>query len=777
MLYSALATLAGISVFLAFMPVGDWWFAMAPLVGLLFVPGKACRFIAIAVTGFLWCGWSLHVLLAQQLPRELENRDLQVEGTIRGLPESLAAGRLRFVFDIDCYRDGGVCHALPLKTRLNWYRNIGEVHPGERWQLRVRLKRPRGFANPGGFDYERWLLAAGIRATGYVRHAGLNRRLDASAAVTIHSVRERLANGLAGRLAGDSLAAALLPALGVGDRSRMTHVQWDVLRTTGTGHLLAISGLHVGLVASLLFGLVRYTWAGAGLCRYWPARHAAALASIVAALGYSLLSGFQVPAQRALVMITVFMLSGFVSRKPSPWQTWSLALWLVMWLDPLSVLTPGFWLSFGAVAAILYLGVGHQGGGSKWYRISRLQLLLPLALLVPGWVWFQQISVVAPLVNLLAIPWTGLLVVPPLLAGLVSLLLWPAAATVFLKLAAISSGLLWQGLEWFSRWPGNLLHLPAITFPGAIILVAGVTAVLATRALPVRLAGLLLLLSVMLAPAPRPESGNVWLTVLDVGQGLSAVVQTRRHVLVFDAGPAFRSGFDTGKAVVAPYLRWLGYNFLDRLMISHADNDHAGGAAAIRTMFHTGRIDSGETDKLGERLDPGTRRDDGADDLYPCRAGQHWEWDRVRFEILSPAGLDESGNNASCVLRVTARDGRSILLPGDIERRVERRLLQQAAQKLPASVLLAPHHGSRTSSSRAFIAAVNPELVIFSTGYLNRFGFPRPDISERYRKQGAVQLNTADEGGIQVQIDADRPLSVSRYRRLRHFGALTGPAR
>ena len=764
MLYSALATLAGISVFLVFMPLDGWWFAAAPLVGLLFVPRKSCRFIAIAVAGFLWCGWCLHALLAQQLPRALENRDLQVEGAIQGLPETRAGGRLRFVFDIDCYRDAGGCHALPLKVRLNWYRDAAEVHPGERWQLRVRLKRPHGFANPGGFDYERWLLAAGIRATGYVRNKGNNRRISGPSAVTIHTTREWLAGGLSNRLADHPVATALLRALGVGDRSRMTDAQWDVLRTTGTGHLLAISGLHVGLVAGLLFGLVRYTWARAGLCRYWPARHAAAIASIVAALGYAVLSGFQVPAQRALVMITLFMLSGFAAQKPSPWQTWSLALWLVMWLDPLSVLTPGFWLSFGAVAAILYLSVGHQGGQSKWYSIGRLQLLLPLALLVPGWVWFRQVSVVAPLANLLAIPWTGLLVVPPLLAGLVSLLLWPAAATVFLGMAAISVGLLWQGLEWFSRWPGSLLYLPAITPQGVTLLVAGVTAVLASRALPVRLTGLLLLLPVMLAPATRPENGNVWLTVLDVGQGLSAVIQTQRHVLVFDAGPSFRSGFDTGEAVVTPYLHWLDYNFLDRLIISHADNDHAGGAVAIRAMFHNGRIDSGEADKLEFT------------DVHRCRAGQHWEWDRVQFEILSPAGEGESGNNASCVLRVTARDGRSILLPGDIERRVERRLLQQVAHKLPASVLLAPHHGSRTSSSAEFVSAVDPELVIFSTGYLNRFGFPRSDVSERYRQQGAVQLNTANEGSIQVHIDADHPLFISRYRRLRHFGAVAGSA-
>ncbi|TCK18370.1 competence protein ComEC [Thiogranum longum] len=762
MLYSALAMLAGISVFLTFMPVEGWWFA-APLAMFLFVPLKPCRLVGIAMAGFLWCGWSLQLLLVQQLPTGLENRDLLVEGVIKGMPEAMPAGRLRFLFEIDCYHDATGCHRLPLTARLNWYRNTAELHPGERWQLRVRLKRPHGFANPGGFDYERWLLSAGVRATGYIRSNAGNRRIGNSPGATVQHLREWLAGELSTRLAGNPMTA-VLRALGVGDRSQMTSTQWDVLSATGTGHLLAISGLHVGLVASLVFGLVRYSWAWSGLSYFWPARHAAALASILAALGYSLLSGFQVPAQRALIMITVFMLSGFASQKLAPWHTWSLALILVMLLEPLSVLTPGLWLSFGAVAAILYLSVGHQDSRSKWRGIGRLQFLLPVALLVPGWVWFQQVSLVAPLVNLLAIPWTGFLIVPPLLAGLSCLSLWPVAAGWFLVLAATSAGLLWRGLEWFAGWPGNLLYLPAITPLGVAALVPAVVCVLAPGTLPVRLVGLLLLMPVMFSPPQRPDTGNVWLTVLDVGQGLSAVIQTRQRVLVFDAGPSFRSGFDTGEAVVAPYLRWQGYKFIDHLVISHSDNDHAGGAPAIRAMFNTGRIYSGEADELGFR------------DVHNCQAGQHWSWDQVQFEMLSP-GVDRgSGNNASCVLRVTAQDGRSILLPGDIERRVENRLLQQIPGKLAATVLLAPHHGSLTSSSSGFVAAVKPELVIFSSGYLNRFGFPRPEVSRRYKNQGAMQLNTAEEGSIQVHIDAGRPVFISRYRRHRHFGALVGSA-
>ncbi len=767
MLYSALAVLAGTSLFVVFMPL-DGWQGAVPLLFLLVSRRRPLRLAGLCVAGFLWCGWHLDRTLQQALPRTLENHSLQVEGVIRGLPETLPGGRVRFRFEITCYYDASPgCHTLPLKTRLSWYRNAPELHTGERWRLWVRLKRPHGFANPGGFDYERWLLAAGIRATGYVRGKRHHQRLGRQSAQGVQALRGRISRQISATL-GNTPEAALLRALGVGDRSRMTPAQWQVLRTTGTSHLLAISGLHVGLVAGLVFLLAGWLWRRVGLCAVWPARHAAALVSILAAFGYALLSGYQVPAQRALIMISVFMLSGFAPQRPSPWLSWALALLLVLLVNPLSVLTPGFWLSFGAVASILYLSVGYQGHVSKWRRLFRVQLVLPVALLPLGWIWFQQLSVVAPLANLLAIPWVSFLVVPPLLVGLVCLSLWPAASAGLLALAAASVHLLWIVLAWFGAGTGNLLHLPAFTATGMLLVIAGMLCLLAPATLPLRLAGLLLLTPVVLEPSPRPAQGDVWLTVLDVGQGLSAVIQTRRRLLVFDTGPAFRSGFNAGDAVVTPYLRWLGYGFIDRLILSHADNDHAGGVIGVRAGFPIASVISGEPQAL--KFSP----------VNPCRKGQHWVWDKVRFEILSPGDdTRASGNNASCVLRVVARDGRSLLLPGDIERAVEHRLLRQSPDKLAASVLLAPHHGSLTSSSPGFVAAVRAQLVIFPTGYLNRFGFPKHRVSQRYRAAGATVLNTAEEGAIQVRLEQGRPLAISRYRQVRRFGAvrtsLSGP--
>jgi len=757
MLYATLAFLVGITVFMGFMPVSGWPGAVL-LLPLLVTPWRPLRLVAVGAAGFLWCGWQLSLLLAQQLPAPLENRDIQVEGRVQGLPEVLAGGRLRFYLQIDCYHTGGECVPLSLRARLNWYRRAPGLRAGERWSLRVRLKRPHGFANPGGFDYERWLLAAAVRATGYVRGKGDNLRIDEGPGSGVQWHREQLATMLRKQL-GDGPQAALVRALGIGDRSLMSSTQWDVLRATGTGHLLAISGLHIGLVAGLVFALARRLWSWTGLCRYWPARHAAALAGIAAASGYALVSGFQVPAQRALIMITVFMLSGFASQRPSPWRVWSLALLLVLLFDPLSVLTPGFWLSFAAVAVILYLSVGYHGHVPKWRSIGRLQLALSIALLPLGWIWFQQLSIVAPLANLLAIPWVGLVVVPPLLLGLV-LSGWPLLSGWLLHLAAGALQLLWPVLLWFASWPGSLLQLPAFSAPVLMLVVLALVCMLAPAAVPLRLIGLLLLVPATFAPSSRPAPGDVWMTVLDVGQGLSAAVQTHRHLLVFDAGPAFRSGFNTGEAVVAPYLRWQGYTFVDRMVISHGDNDHAGGAASLQANLAFGSIISGEPRATALR------------DVQACRAGQNWQWDAVRFEVLSPDGDSIRGNNASCVLRVTAQDGRSILLPGDIERRIERQLLQRVPEKLPAVVLLAPHHGSMTSSSPVFVAAVRPELVIFSTGYLNRFGFPKPAVRARYRATGAARLNTSEQGAIQVRVEAGQPLAVSRYRDMRRFGAV-----
>jgi len=705
------------------------------------------RIPAIAAAGFLWFWWNASQVLALQLPIELEGDDILVQGLITDIPTRSSGDKVRFRFAIHRYRAADQWLELDLPVRLSWYREVPELHPGERWQLLVRLKRPRGFANPGGFDYERWLFAQGIRATGYVRRSNDNQRLARTGEAWVQRYREFLSNRI-GVFAGDTPATGLLQALAVGERSGISEAQWEVLRRTGTAHLMAISGLHVGLVAGLAFLVCRKTWERLGNKERWPAPAVAAVCAIVTAGVYALLAGFQVPAQRALIMVAIWMLSILFGGKPSAWRVWSLAMWTVLLVNPLSVLSAGFWLSFGAVAWILYLTGGRHGVLPRWRRVIGMQIGLIVGLTPLLWLWFNQISVTAPLANLVAIPAVSCLVVPLVLLGTLCTPLVPAIAQWTLQLAGYALTAVWWLLEWLAALPGGLLHVPAVPLLLHAAVAVGLVLWLAPRALPSRSLGLALLLPVFCTIPERPGDGAVWLTLLDVGQGLAAVVETRKHRLLYDAGPAFRHGLNTGNAVVVPYLVSRGYHHIDRLVISHGDNDHSGGGHAVFRQVDVGRIQAGEPEQL---LWARSTR---------CQAGDRWVWDEVVFEYLAPSAGGE-GNNASCVLRVETADGQVVLLPGDIEVAVEQHLVETQREKLAADVLVAPHHGSRTSSSQVFVDAVRPRLVLFPVGYGNRFGFPKAEIAERYHRAGAVLLDSASAGAIQLRLQPHKaPLTV-----------------
>jgi competence protein ComEC len=754
MLYSALAFLAGISAFqyCSELPAAGWWWLSLGVVLTLF-PWQWLRVAGFAVAGFLWVWWQVAQITAIQLPAELEGRDVLVEGRVQGLPERLEDGRLRLHFLIEHFSTDDRWQPLPLAARLSWYRRAADIQAGERWQLLVRLKQPHGFANPGGFDYERWLFAHAVRATGYIRDSELNRRT----AIAEHYSLSRLRQWLSAHLQGLQIAQpmrALLRGLGVGDRSGMSADQWRVLQQTGTSHLLAISGLHVGLVAGLVFFIARKAWSVLGRPLRWPAPRVAALCSMFAALVYALLAGFQVPAQRALIMVCVWMLAILWQGRPQPWRVWSLALWVVLVLDPLSVLSAGFWLSFAAVALILLLTAGRCGRHSRWQRLLSVQLGLVFGLTPLLWAWFQQVSLSAPIANLIAIPWVGLLVVPMVLAGLLCLLLPVPLGNWLLSLSADLLSILWWLLEQLAALPATLWQSPAVSGVWMLLLALGVVGVLLPRPLALAPLSLLLMLAVVRLEPERPDSGDLWLSLLDVGQGLAVVVETRHHVLVYDAGPAFPSGFSSGEAVVAPFLVWRGYRHIDRLVISHADNDHIGGARALFQRLDVLATQSGEPGAI-----------DWSRSSW-CRSGHRWSWDGVGFEYLAPFAREE-GNNGSCVQRVEAADGRVALLPGDIERRVELQLLGQRYRQLAADILVAPHHGSRTSSSVEFVEAVQPDYVLFPVGYRNRFGFPAAEVVQRYRAVGARTLDSADSGAIQLRVEAGRPLQAVAYRQRR----------
>jgi competence protein ComEC len=752
MLYSALAFLAGVCA-LQLCPelpaLSSWW--LGACVAVAFTPAAWLRGAAVAAAGFLWACWHASQVASLYLPEDLEGRDVRVQGVVQGLPERLGDDRLRLRFLIEKVSTGKQWRTLQLPVRLSWYRQSGAVHAGERWQLLVRLKRPRGFSNPGGFDYERWLFARGIRATGYVRNSGLNRLTAPAAQYSLARLRQRLSSHLQ-HLQVSPPMRALLRGLGVGDRSGMSADQWRVLQHTGTSHLLAISGLHVGLVAGLAFFLGAKVWSALVAVQRWPAQRVASLCAMSAALFYALLSGFQVPAQRALVMVSMFMLANLWGGKPEPWRVWAAALWVILLLDPLSVLTAGFWLSFAAVALILLLTAGYTGKCSRWRRLLRVQIGLFFGLTPLLWAWFQQISLSAPLANLVAIPWVGLVVVPVLMAGVICLPFSPTLADWLLGVSAHLLSVLWWLLERLADLPVALWQTPPATGLWMLVFALGVAAALLPRALSLMPLSLLLVTAVFKLQAERPGHGEVWFTLLDVGQGLAAVLETRNHVLVYDSGPAFAGGFNTGEAVIVPFLIKRGYRHVNRLIISHADKDHIGGAQTVFERLNVLSVQSGEAGAIDWAR------------ASACRSGYHWLWDGVHFEYLAPYER-EQGNNSSCVLRVETADGRLLLLPGDIEGKIEQWLVRQHLQRLAADVLVAPHHGSRTSSSAEFVQAVKPDYVLFPVGYRNRFGFPRPEVVARYRAIGAALFDTAGSGAIQLRVGAGESLRIVAQRR------------
>jgi competence protein ComEC len=706
------------------------------------------RRLAAFPAGVLYACAHAAVVLSDALPPALTQGEAIVQGEVIGLPEQRADGTLRFRFRIDRWRapDASRWFGDRKQVLLRWYREPMRPGARERWQLRVKLKPRRGFANPGGFDFERWLFAQRLAGTGYVRGSADHRRLAPGNKLHPDRWRQRIVRYLDGQRLGT--AGGLVKALAVGDRSGVPAQDWQVLRATGTSHLLAISGLHIGFVAGLAWLVFRRVWAATPGFTVAPASVAGAWAAVAAAAAYAVLAGLTLPTQRALLMVAVFMSARMLARRGSVPRTYMLALWVVLLCDPLAVLSEGFWLSFGAVACILWVTGARHGAVGRMVQAVKIQLALAIGLLPLLLAGFAQVPLLAPLANAVAVPLVGLLAVPLILAALAVAPISPTASSCLLQAAAFVLERLLGGLGWLAGLPYSQWLYAAHAPWQLLVVAAGTLLLLAPRGLSLRGCGLALCAAAWLHRPPTPAQGDVWAELLDVGQGLSMVVRTRSHTLVYDAGPRFPSGLDTGAAVVVPYLLQKGIRRIDALIVSHDDIDHIGGARALFETLDVRRIRSGTPQAIDWAR------------AGRCLTGQGWRWDGVDFEILAPR-KPAHGNNASCVLKVTGARGHSLLLTGDIEAPVERRLIAQAGQRLHTDVLVAPHHGSRTSSTAGFIAHVDPRHVLFPAGYANRFGFPKADVVERYRDQGARLWSSGDEGAIAVCLNA---MDVGAFR-------------
>lgn len=706
--------------FLPALPPG-WLLLLMPVVALMLLPWRTYP-VALWLLGFSWACFSAKSALDDRLLPRLDGGTLWLEGQVVGLPGA-RDGVVRFEVDEPQSRRA----RLPQRIRVSWHGGPS-VASGERWRLAVKLRRPDGLVNPGTFDYQAWLLAQRVGATGTVVDG---QRLAPARAAWRDAVRQRLlAVDAQGREGG-------LAALVLGDGSGLSRDDWQVLQETGTVHLLVISGQHVGLLAGAVYLLI------AALARWglWPPvlpwlPWACGLA-FGAALGYGLLAGFDVPVRRACVMVGMVLLWRLRFRHLGLVWPWLAALNLVLIFEPLASLQAGFWLSFVAVAVLMLTFAGRLGGWRWWQAWLRAQCLIAVGLLPLLIALDLPVSLSAPAANLLAVPWVSLVVLPLALLGTLLLpipwlgesLLWLAGGSMQLLFMALA-----QVAAWLPAW------LPPALPPWAWALcLLGAVLLLLPAGVPLRPLGWPLLLLCVFVPRQQIAPGQAEVLQLDVGQGLAILVRTRHHSLLYDAGPA--SGeFDLGERVVVPVLRKAGVDRLDMLMISHAHADHAGGALAVQRHLPVQRVLGGEPDALHQSLR-----------AEPCRSGEHWEWDGVRFATWRWDKAYNS-NEASCVLSIDA-GGERLLLTGDIEAGAEW-AIRQADFDLRARWFQAPHHGSRTSSSAPLLRQVMPEGVLISSGRNNNFGHPHPLVVARYQAMGIDIHDSAGQGAISLRLGA-----------------------
>ena len=733
--------------------------------GLLLLPLAGRRYhIAAPLGAFLigiaWAGGMAQQRMADALPPSDEGRDIRVIGVISGLPQRFENGQ-RFDFSVEQAESGAT---VPARISLAWYRgwrreleearedgapSVPELHAGERWQFTVRLKRPHGNLNPDGFDYEAWLLEAGIRATGYVRPAADNLRRDAFV-MRPGTLVERLREDIRARILRalpERPYAGILVALAVGDQRAIDAEQWRLFSRTGITHLMSISGLHVTMFASLAYALTNWLWRRSpGLMLRVPAQRVAVAGGFAAALLYCLVAGFAVPAQRTLTMLAVVAVALWARRTASPSRVLALALLPVLLLDPWAVLAAGFWLSFGAVALLFYIGSRRLGTAHWLMEWGRAQWAVTLGSIPALLLLFQQFSLVSPLANAIAIPVVSFVVTPLVLAAAA---LPPLG--FLLEPAHLLTAWLMLFIEWLASLPWAVWQQHAPPAWAWLTGLAGCLWLLLPRGFPARWLGLVALLPLLLALPARPLPGEAKLTVLDVGQGLAIHIQTANHDLLYDTGPTYTIEANSGNRVIVPYLRARGVQALDGMIVTHRDTDHSGGAASVLDAVPVGWLMSSLEQE--HPLAAASVR------ALNCIDGQAWEWDGVRFAVLHPAesqyaAPSRKSNDMSCVLKVSTAHG-SALLTSDIEALSERALLARkqagaggARNDLRADILVAPHHGSRTSSTPEFIAAVGARTVIFPAGYRNRFGHPRADVVERYRLSGAALHRTDREGAL-----------------------------
>jgi len=749
MLIYALNFLLGISVF-SFkntleISSGEW---MVILCGFLAILALFKRQKPLAINGlifllgFAWMGWFSTQNLNTHVEDVYLNQPILVTGVIADLPES-STDKTKFIFSVNSPFKG--------RVKLSWYgKNHPDLQTGDAWQLQLKLKRNNGYQNLGGFDYEQWLFYKQIDATGYVRSSESNQLIEANRVNSIDRFRQKLRYSLQPFLQPLDFGG-VINALIIGDRSFIKDSNWAIFKATNTTHLSVISGLHIGLISGFVFLLAQFLWRRCQYCcRRIPAQVLGAYFGLLSAFLYALIAGFSIPTGRAFIMASVVFISLILRRHHNVWQLYGLALILVLANNPLSIFSVGFWLSFYVVGVIIY-GVKQHQDKSWLFRLLYIQLLISVATL-PLIAWFfASGSLLSPVANLIAIPVFSFIITPLSLIGALLMLIglsYPAELSFMVANQALAG--LGYFLALLQQFEFNQWHYTQTQTLDLILFVLAVFIALSPKALKLRVSSVLILSSILFTPYEKIPKNRVIITILDVGQGLSQVVQTQNHTLLFDAGARYPSGFNLGESVIIPYLQAKQINTLDKVIISHADNDHIGGLIDVLQTFEAGEILTSTPDKITQQSSH-------------CYAGQQWRWDGVLFEILSPTQNTRlKGNNASCVLKVST-DKFSVLLSADIEKKAEKQLIKYQKEKLNSDILISPHHGSKTSSTQAFLDAVSPSTVIVSSGFKNRFNHPAQQIVDRYKANNIKLINSNCAGQIVVELGDE--IRINEYRK------------
>ena len=731
--------------------IDRFWVSFLPICLFVAYINRSLRILGVFLSCFLWVTFIMHWQLDHRLASDQNNKRVVAIGEVLNIPKTT---RYATMFYFKPLSIAGFTGQLPQKVKLNWRNAPDNLQPGQIWQLNLKLKRPHGFQNPGGFDYERWMFTKGVHATGYVIKSAHNDLMGTNP-LSLNSLRFNIKKHIDG-ICTNCNNTGLIEALAIGYRGSIPPLTNDLLSQTGTAHLIAVSGLHIGIVSAVFYAVGLSLWSGLFYRGRLKRKELALLLAWSGGLCYSLLSGFELPAQRAMLMLTVVLLS-FMLRSPfNLLHSLSSALVLVIIVSPLAVLSASFWLTFSALM-VISLGVFLlQQQFSRLKQLIVIQLLFSILFIPLSIFIFGQVHSASMAANLIAVPLVSFIIVP---LNFILLMLFWLPQDLLQAMYGILDSLLDVLINYLQFLQKNGLQAIDVAFVDGwqlLVFLIFIILLLIPRGILSKALLLLFLPPVIFWQFYPQQKIKLKMTVLDVGMGTAIVLQTTRHSLIYDFGPGNDNGYSLGEWVVYPYLKYEGISKPDRIVISHADQDHSGGFYALQDKLKGIPIFSGTPQEIKNKF-PNLEAIDN------CHQTTSWVWDSVKFEFLTSQSLDtDSENDRSCVLKVSYRQ-HSLLITGDIEAKQEKKLLLKDKQALKAQILVAPHHGSMTSSTQAFIEAVGAEQVVFTTGYLNRWKFPRTETKQRYITAGSEIMQTDLTGAIQFRC-SDENCSMVKFR-------------